>query len=138
MLDQRSDSEIDIARRCDRAQELRAIVVQPLALAACARQLLAEIPPSCEYLVAFSVEGYAVGAATSALSAADGRLVHLLRASHIAPLSPHPESRSWSWMNVEEALGLGPPRSWVVAWSRERGGAPPLSPASSPGLAEVA
>lgn len=132
------EQEMDIAARFARAQELREAVARPAALVACARKLLDATPRRCQHLVAFSPEGYALGAAASALAAADGWEIAVQRASHLAPLAPAPAGTPWHWMSIEEAFGLGPVRFWVARWAELRGGAKPLSPSGTLELAEVA
>ena len=129
---------MDIAARVACAQELREAVSRPVALVACARQLLDATPRRCQHLVAFCPEGYALGAAASALALADGWQMAARQASHLAPLAPAPAAAPWQWMSVEEAFGLGPVRFWVARWAELRGGAKPLSPSRKLALAEVA
>jgi hypothetical protein len=139
MLHQEMEQEMDAAGRIRRAQQLRATVTDPTALVACARRLLDATPRQCRHLVAFCPEGQAVAAAASALAMTDGWALSARRASHVAPLAPGPEDAGgWLWMSVEEALGLGPVRAWVMRWAQERGGKAPLAPMRQPLLAEVA
>ena len=138
MLHQEMEQQMDVAARVARAQELRQAVRRPSALVACARELLDATPRRCHHLVAFCTEGYALGAAASALAVADGWEIAALRASHLAPLAPAPDGAPWQWMSVEEAFGLGPVRFWVARWAELRGGEKPLAPSRKLALADVA
>jgi len=134
-----TDQEMDIEARIARAQQLRATVTNPAALADRARRLIAATPNGCEHLVAYSPEGHAIAAAASALAVGHGQRLSVHLASHLAPLAAGPAAGAlWEWMSAEEALGLGPVRPWVVRWAQTRGGATPTSPRRRPALAQVA
>ena len=136
---QQMGQKLDIDGRVARAQRLRATVTDPEALATCARELVDAAPKDCRHLVAFCAEGHAVAAAASALALGAGRSLSVHLASHVAPLDSGPAApAAWQWMSVEEALGLGPVRQWVMRWAEQRGGARPLTPSRRPHLAQVA
>src|SRR5437660_770495 len=116
---------MDTLTRLDRAAQLRAAVCNPVALVAAAQKVVAATSRACDALVAFSPEGHAIGAVASALAHGEGRFLPLHRASHLTPLAEAPGDPFRQWMNVEEALGLGRVRPWVVTWPRERGAAAP-------------
>jgi hypothetical protein len=130
--------KIDIEERVARAQQLRAAIGEPAGLVGEARRLLAATPAACTHLVAFSSEGFAVAAVTTALALEGGRELGVERASHLAPLDPGPEREQWRWMSVEQALGLGQARPWVRQWAAQRGGGEPLAPSVRWHLAKVA
>jgi hypothetical protein len=117
---------MDTKVRIERAQRIRAAVANPVSLVDAARHVLAQTPLRCTHLVAFCSEGHAVAAAASALALAGGRELAVARASHLEPLHRGPGKRAWRWISVEEALGAGPVRPWVVQWAEDRGGGQPL------------
>jgi hypothetical protein len=121
-----------------RAQSLREDLRDPVRLEQITRQALSRLPETCEVVVAFSVEGYAVAAACSALAMEEGRPIRIERATLLAPLASGDFDGS-SWASIEEALGFGPPRSWVVEWAESRGAGArcELSDASLSSFAEV-
>lgn len=126
------------AKRLNRIQQVRQAMHDPASLSEWAESVLAMTPDECKVLVAFSPEGAAIGATASVLALQHGRYLPVYRASHVAPLAPGPDERPWHWMNVEEALGLGPVRPWVVVWARERGAMEPTQPLPASSLAQVA
>lgn len=133
----RQENHQEIDTRLARVQQLRAAVVDPVALVAEANQLLMLTPRQCTHLIAFCPEGHAVASAAATLALADGRELGVHLASHLAPLAPAPAREGWRWMSVEQALGLGPVRPWVARWARQRGGEEALAPSVARQLAQV-
>jgi hypothetical protein len=110
-----------LTERVERAQRLRTVVRDPVKLAAEAGRLLRLVPDSCDVLVSWSNEGFAIGAAAAVIALDEGRQLSIERASHLRPLDSIPAS-SWTWVNVEEALGIGDVRPWAKEWALRRGG----------------
>jgi hypothetical protein len=121
------DSTI-LRERAWKVATLRRELSNPEELHRRAGGVLDRTPLSCQVLVAFSNEGYAIGVAAACLAFRRGRRLEIHRASLLRPLAPACEVPGWSWMNVEEALGLGPVRSWVRGWADERGAGRRLPP----------
>jgi hypothetical protein len=91
-----------------------------------ALRLLGRIPQDVDVVLAFSTEGYGVGAVAVALSAERGSALRVARAAHDRPYDKAPSSSGqWSWVSVEEALGWAPMRHWVLEWARSHGGTRP-------------
>jgi hypothetical protein len=107
--------------RVVRAAQLRAAIRDCSQLLAEAERILEAVPDGCDILLAWSDEGCAVAAAASALAADRGRRLNFERASHLVPLSPAP-AETWSFVSVEQLLGLGDVRPWARRWAHDRGG----------------
>src|SRR5687767_13795687 len=104
-----------------RAEQLRASTRDGSLLLAEAERVLSAMPDGCDVLLAWSNEGHAVAAAAAAFAAGRGKLLRPERASHLAPLAPAPVS-AWSFVSVEQLLGLGDIRPWARRWAEDRGG----------------
>jgi hypothetical protein len=105
----------------ERAVEIRAALLDARLLRREAKSVLSSLPLGCD-LLAWSPEGFAIAAVASVVADDLGREVNVHHASLIAPLAPLPDRGRWSWVAVEELLGLGPVRSWAAEWAYERGG----------------
>lgn len=117
----RMGQELDIDR-VDRANELRRVIASARELDRVAKHLLIAIPASCDVLIAFSNEGHAVASAASVRALDQGRVLDCQRASMHRPLAEGAYQDGWRWTSVEETLGFGPIRAWVVEWALARGG----------------
>src|SRR5689334_7772169 len=89
-----------------RVGELRSRIAEPALLVHEAQEVLGATPSSCEVLVAFSDEGHAVATACCALGFPK-RQLRVERASLLKPLEEGRGAVGWTWLGVEEALGLG-------------------------------
>jgi hypothetical protein len=110
--------------RINRAAEIRASLRDSAATHREVEKVLADLPTDCD-LLAWSTEGYAVALAAAVIGHTDGRRIRVHRASLLTPLaltSAPERNRAWTWVAVEELLGLGPPRHWALEWARARGG----------------
>jgi hypothetical protein len=108
------------AQPVDRAGQLRHALSDPTLLRREAQALLVAVPAGCD-LLAWSPEGATIAAVASVLAEQAGRRLSVHRASLLEPLAPLP-SDDWTWLSVEEILGVGRPRTWAVEWARTHGG----------------
>lgn len=122
LMYQQIDKNLD--RTLAHATELRQAISEPHLLAAEVDRVLEAVPLGCSALISYSEEGHAVAAACSAIAKLRGRHLRAEQASMLRPLSPNRKPAGWAWVSVEEALGFGPPRNWVVEWADARGGRP--------------
>ena len=112
----------------ERAAELRAALLDDQILRREATLVLDVLPSGCD-LIAWSPEGFTVAAVASVLAREQDREVRVHRASLLAPLAASPRlGAGWTWVTVEELLGLGHPRSWAIHWAEARGGQPHRGP----------
>lgn len=107
--------------RVVRTEQLRAAIRDGGLLLDEAERVLDAVPVGCDILLAWSDEGHAVAAAAAAVAASRGRRLSLERAAHLAPLVPA-RVRGWSFVSVEQLLGLGDVRPWARRWATDRGG----------------
>lgn len=129
---------MDAVTRIEAVQWLRTAIEDPPLLAAVATRLLSATPPHCGRFVAFSPEGHAIAVAASTVAFTQRRTIPVARATHLSPLRRVAPAEPWTWLGVEEALGLGATRGWVVRWARANGAGQQLAPLDQAELAEIA
>lgn len=112
---------LGVAQIASRAEGIRYALLDATLLRREAELVLATLPLGCD-LLAWSPEGFTIAAVSSVLADEAGREVNVHRASLLAPLAESPQREDWTWVAVEELLGLGPAREWAVAWARAEGG----------------
>lgn len=124
--------------RLNEVGRLRDALNDPARLLREAEGVLAGTPDRCQSLVSFCEEGAVIGAVCSAIAEQRGRRLPAKRASLLRPLSGVQEDAGWTWLSVEDALGLGAPRQWVREWADAHGAGALVRPHSKGLLAEVA